>query len=97
MFSSKVEYNPSEEHEIAECYRTWLQPAEFFSSRLAEMEASGHEVKWAEQFRRAYLAAKGTQTPDVKFFVGDPLIELRDQAIDAHKGGGTVEMHEFGD
>lgn len=97
VFSDRAAYDVSEEQAIARFYREWLREAEYFLARLEEMETEGYQVKWSEQFRRAYREVKGIQTPDSEFFVGDSLSDLRDQAIDAHLGGHAVEMHEFGD
>jgi hypothetical protein len=97
VFSDKVEYDVSDEQAIAEYYREWLQDAEYFFGRLEKTEAAGYQVKLSEQFRRAYREVKGIQIPDSEFFVGDNLVELRDQTIETYLGGHTVEMHKFGD
>src|SRR4051794_23634841 len=63
VFSGRAEFSRAEELEIENFYRAWIRNAEFFASRLDQMESAGYSVKRSDLFRRAYREAIATQTP----------------------------------
>jgi hypothetical protein len=97
VFRNSAEYDPAAEQAVENLYKDWLRPADQLLARIEEMERSGYVVKWSDPFRRACRETKGVLTPDSEFFTGDSLVALRDEAIDAHREGHTVEFHELGD
>jgi hypothetical protein len=91
------EYDPAQEGQILGFHRAWLRGAEKIVPRLDRLEARNIKFEWSEPFRRLYREAKALMTPDDRFFGGDDLVGMRDDAIDSHRGGHTVEFHELGD
>jgi hypothetical protein len=61
------------------------------------VEAGGYTVERADEYRRMVREVAGMLTPDAEFFRHDKLVELRDQALEAHRRGETAEMKELGD
>ena len=79
------------DREIHSLYEVWSRAIPDSLDRLAELESRGFRVDKAEEYRRCCEEAVGILTPDNEFFVGGKLIALRDEAIDSHLAGGTLE------
>lgn len=95
--SGKEPYDVNQESAIQSYYRDWLRGAGGILVSLDRAESRGHSVKNSDLFRRCYRENQSALTPDSEFFAGDALVRLRDDAIDAHREGRTVELHEIGD
>lgn len=97
VFRNSAEYGPAAEQAIENLYKGWFRAANQLLESIEELERSGYVVKWSDPFRQACRETEGLLTPDSEFFTGDSLAALRDEAIDAHKQGQTIEFHELGD
>lgn len=87
VLAGEEEYLQEKEDCITNLYRLWLEPWKDLLSDLKDIEATGYKVKYAEEFYRACVEVCGILTPDEKFFSGDELVELRDNAIDSLRRG----------
>jgi hypothetical protein len=96
VLESKIEYDESHQKELLEAYRTWLETSMRLLSFVERLEESGFEVRGSGELRRNCAEAKGILTDDDQFFVGDALTELRDEAVDEHRRGGTQAYQDCG-
>ena len=94
--SGKAKYDAVETAKIEALYQQWMQASDVILEMLAEVEKQ-FEVCGAEEFRRCYREVQGILTPDEEFFAHDSLVKLRDEAIDSHRRGETVEIKELSD
>ena len=79
------------DREMSGLYEAWSKVIPESLERLAELESRGFRVEKADEYRRCCEEVVGILTPDNDFFVGDKLVALRDEAIDSHLAGGTLE------
>jgi hypothetical protein len=97
MYEGRTPYDEADEVEIAGYYRTWLHTGDRVLEAIEEQEARGRSVAGAEEFRKNRREAQGLLVDDAAFFGGDALAELRDEAIDDHRAGRTVDFHVLGE
>lgn len=86
-----AEYDAGEDAKIEALYQKWLAGSALLAAILSQLEQRFEEVRGAEEFRRCYREVQGILTPDEEFFIHDALVRARDEAIDAHRRGETVE------
>jgi hypothetical protein len=96
VLESKIEYDEAYQKELLEAYQAWLGASMRLLPLVERLEESGFEVRGSEQFRRNCAETKGILTDDDQFFVGEALINLRDEAIDEHRRGGTQAYQDSG-
>ena len=70
---------------ITRLYEDWSVPCARVLQKLPEFEHAGYAVKYAPEIRAASREVAGILTKDADFFVGDAIVDLRDEAIDAHR------------
>jgi hypothetical protein len=92
-----IPYSAADEAEIADYYRVWLSGAERIGQELDKYQKAGVPFEQADEFRKSLSLAKGALKTDAEFFGEEKLAAMRDEAIDAHRRGESVEMAEFGD
>jgi hypothetical protein len=95
--SGKAKYDAIQDARIDALYQQWMHGSDRVIALLDQFEKKGFEVRGAEQFRRSYREVQGILTPDEKFFAHHSLVKLRDEAVDAHRRGETVEIKELSD
>jgi hypothetical protein len=91
-----IAYMYADETEIAGYYQDWLVAAREIDAELTQFQGAGVSFEDAATFRRCLTEARGVLTPDSEFFGGQALAKLRDDAINWHRRGGSVEEHGFG-
>ena len=84
-------YSAELDREIRGLYEVWSRAIPASLDRLADLESRGFRVEKVDEYRRCCEEAVGILTPDNEFFVGDKFVALRDEAIDSHLAGGTLE------
>jgi hypothetical protein len=77
--------------EIENLFHQWLTASLAHLDVLALLQAKGLPVTGADRFRNAVDEVRKMLTPDKDFFAGPGLIDLRDNALDAHARGETTE------
>ncbi|MBI1902001.1 MAG: hypothetical protein HYS13_12935 [Planctomycetia bacterium] len=91
VYRAKVEYSPTDAEAIHQLFVDWHRPCAKVLDQLEAFERAGLDVKWAREFRARCREAEGILTPDARFFADDALVRLRDEALDQHKEGQTLE------
>jgi hypothetical protein len=92
-----IAYLYADELEIAGYYQDWLVAAQEIDAELTQSQGAGVSFEDAATFRRCLTEVRGLLTTDPEFFGGQELAKLRDDAIDSHRRGESVEIQEFGD
>ncbi|HEX3657148.1 MAG TPA: hypothetical protein VHV55_15150 [Pirellulales bacterium] len=91
VYSKVVPYREAFERRIEKLYSNWLEASErvivLYTKLEAEYKARGFDVDLAEKLLAAIREARGTLTPDDKFFSHQKLVDLRDAAIDESRSG----------
>lgn len=88
----ELEYVPEWDDALEEAYRAWLKPCDRVFQSLNELEEQGFVIERADEFRAACHEVAGLLTPDVDFFSGEPLAQLRDEALKSAQHGECEEM-----
>ena len=78
-------------NEVEELYQRWFRTSEVHLEIVASLVSKGHTVEGAEELRKAFQTVGKMLTPDDEFFSAAPLVDLRDEAVDAHARGETTE------
>ena len=97
VYRGLAEYDPSLDVALAALYAEWLKPCTFAEGWIAQQEQRGFRVdnlaefpsSCCEEVRAIVEAHEGT-------LENDALVELRNNAIDAHRRGETLEPLERG-
>jgi hypothetical protein len=97
VFEGAMPYSADEERGILDFYQLWLDRAIKVMKTLTLLEGQGCRVVEADLFRANLDEAQGILTPDAEFFDDDALTKRQEEAIEAHRGGETVEFQEMGD
>lgn len=92
VFSGEIEFDPEHESLIKEAYRWWLGPCADFTSQIESLRRQNFDVNNSEQFLSNCREAMGILTDDAEFFDSEALIALRDEAIDEHRAGDSLEF-----
>ena len=87
-------HDPTDEREITELYRQWLNVAENVAAELADYRLAGIPFNRATEFSTCLENARGICTPDEQFFAGPNLEAMRDRAIDAYEAGETIAIQD---
>ncbi|HUY37097.1 MAG TPA: hypothetical protein VMV69_30560 [Pirellulales bacterium] len=95
VLSKALDFDPSFEGRIKRLYRSWLVTSRRVLEIFAELEddylARGFDIDPVRNLRSACGEAGGLLTSDSEFF-NHGLTDLRDEAIDSHERGETLEM-----
>lgn len=97
MFAGQEPFSAVEEAAIETMYRDWLKSAESIAAKLADAEAAGYTIRFAEAFRRCHREARGIFEPAAQYLDHPAMTDLRDAAIEAHRSGLTAGFQELGD
>jgi hypothetical protein len=97
MLEGKDEYDPNDEKVIRAYYSAWLQPAEDIMTEVETLTGRNLPVYGAEEFLRNCNEARNLLKPDAEFFKDDAFVNLRDEAIDAHREGRTADFNVIGE
>ena len=84
-------YSADVQNRLRQAYELWLQPTAALLSDIERLQADHFAVKSAEEFRQRVREALGIVANDAEFFDHAALVELRDDALDAHGRGETFE------
>lgn len=90
VFAGEVEFDQEMHDMLTAAYGGLRDAFESLLETVVRFENRFGCVKNADEFRSRLNEIRGILTPDNVFF-GDGLIPLRDAAIDANLGGGTIE------
>ena len=82
---------------IVGLYRAWLDTGRGVVRVLESFKANRWEIDGAEAFRSAVREVEGILTPDDKFFTGEKLARLIDQAREDYESGHTEPMDSMCD
>lgn len=91
VMRGELEFDNTHNEKIREAYRWWLTPCEALATRIESLRKSGFNVDHAEQFLSNCREAKGILTDDAEFFKNESLVNLRDEALDEHRAGESIE------
>ena len=91
VLSGKISHDPRTDKALMGAFAMWLRPCVNIKRALAAFENRFGTVEHAEEFRSRCREAEGMLVKDGEFFSGDALTELRDEAIDAHRRGETLD------
>jgi hypothetical protein len=97
MSDGLIEYDQADDDELLGYFRDWLATAETIAKRLECAAAEEIPDEAAREFHDCLVEARGVLTPDSEFFTGEALDRLVDAALEAHRRGETVEMHDISD
>jgi len=89
------EFNPELDRDLSNILSNWLAASLEILPHVGALEKEYSGLDGGDDFRRNVKEAQSILTPDSEFFVGDALIELRDQAVDAHRSGLTEPLLDF--
>jgi hypothetical protein len=99
IFAGRQDHSPEFDRELENVYREWASVAGKYLDVVEKLESQGFFVEGADQARHRLREATGLLTPDDEFFTPDDassriekLVQLRDEALEAHHRGETEEM-----
>lgn len=92
VFSNDIPFDADHASIIKNAYRWWLGPCDAIDAEITQLEKADFEVDHAQVFRSKCREAKGILTEDAEFFNSEALIALRDEAIDEHRAGNSLEF-----
>jgi uncharacterized protein with von Willebrand factor type A (vWA) domain len=107
VFAGRQDHSPEFDSELESIYGEWAGVAGKCLDVVGELELQGFSVEGAGQMRSRLQEANGLLTPDDQFFTPDDaseadgrpsriekLVQLRDEALAAHRRGETEEMED---
>lgn len=74
---------------LREALEEWSKTSQRIVPQGERLQQDYGQVEGLETLRENIAQATSCLTPDADFFGSDALVELRDQAIDAHRAGST--------
>ncbi len=95
VLAGEEQHDPMVADEIKEAYQCWFRPCAEVEAQLETFEREFGPTKNGERFRQCHRECAGLLTPDEEFFSGDALLQARDEAIDTHRRGDTVEFRDL--
>jgi hypothetical protein len=90
VLGGEAEFQPELFDAIAKLYQVWKIPCDEALKELAKFEQN-YTVAGADEFRRRCREVVGICTPDSEFFSSEAMITLRDEAIEEHERGETID------
>jgi hypothetical protein len=94
VYRGLAEYDPSLDVALAALYAEWLKPCTLAEGWIAQQEARGFRVDNLAEFRACCEEVRAIVEAHEGTLENDALVELRDDAIDAHRKGETLELWE---
>jgi hypothetical protein len=85
VYRGLAEYNPSLDVALATLYAEWLRPCTLAERWIAEQEQRGFRVDNLADFRACCEEVRAIVEAHEGTLENDALVELRDDAIDAHR------------
>ncbi|MFO0983910.1 MAG: hypothetical protein U1E76_19675 [Planctomycetota bacterium] len=93
----EIPYDESRHTRVQNLYVAWLAIARSVERTITKLESSGWEISGAVEFRSCTSEVEGLLTPDDKFFAGEKLARLIDQARKDYESGHTEPMDSMCD
>lgn len=87
----ELPFSPVLDSFIQALFRRWYVPCSGVLAAIENLRREGFAVKGAAEFLQRCREAEGILTPDAEFFSDDQLVQLRDEALDQHLRGETLE------
>jgi hypothetical protein len=91
VMRGELPFSPVLHSLIRALFQRWHAPCAEVLMAVEELRSQGFSIKEAEEFEHRCQEAAGILTPDSEFFDSDKLARLRDEAIDQHHRGETLE------
>ena len=92
VYGSVREYDSELDVAIATLYAEWLRPCDFAEAWIARQEERQFRVDNLEEFCRCCSEVRAIVEANEGLLANDALVELRDQAVDMHRRGETLEF-----
>jgi hypothetical protein len=92
VLKHEFKYDPVTAKKILGLYETWLEPCAEIERIALFLEQTFGNLANAAEFQLRCREARGIVTPDEQFFVGDALVNLRDEAIEENCKGETFDV-----
>jgi hypothetical protein len=87
----ELPFSPVLDGFIHALFQRWHGPSAGVLAVIEDLRREGFSVKGGDEFQYRSREAEGILTPDAEFFAHDRLVELRDEALDQHLRGETLE------
>jgi hypothetical protein len=94
VYRGVAEHDPSLDVALATLYAEWLRPCTFAERWIAQQESRGYRVDNLAEFRVCCEEVRAIVEANEGTLENDALVALRDDAIDAHRKGETIELWE---
>lgn len=91
VFRKQEPYDAKVHGEINAMFEAWWAAAKKMEQNVSLLEVKSFTVEHAAALRDRLREVEQLLTPDSKFFRDRKLVDLRDEALDAHARGDTVE------
>lgn len=91
VFEKLEVHDPAVDREISDLFTRWKHAATIMERRIRDFETKQFDVDHAAALRKRLHEVTSLLTPDREFFTGQALVDLRDDAIDQHRRGQTIE------
>ncbi len=92
----RCEYDSALEARLEKLYHDWLGTSRAVLDIYRAVESQyanfGYDLAQIDDLHRAVREVEGIFTKDSGFFCSDKFVELRDAAIDDHRGGNTTKV-----
>jgi uncharacterized protein with von Willebrand factor type A (vWA) domain len=103
VFAGRQDHSPEFDAELESIYRQWSEVSSKYLDIVGKLESQGFNVEGADEMRGRLREVAGLLTSDDQFFTPDDagqssriekLVQLRDEALAAHRRGETEEMED---
>lgn len=92
VYSGAMAFDPECDSTLAALYSEWLKPCEYAERWIAIQQNRGFHVDNLEEFRRCCQEARAIVEENQGVLRNDAFVDLRDEAIDAHRRGETLDF-----
>jgi hypothetical protein len=92
VFRGEVPYTKEIDEALWTLLETWRTPCDFALTWAEKQKKRGFHVENLVEFQKCCREVADMLTPDDQFFSHDSLVALRDEALDEHAEGKTVEF-----
>ncbi|MDZ4818927.1 MAG: hypothetical protein SGJ20_08150 [Planctomycetota bacterium] len=90
IFSGRIEHDSQVDDAIDALYHAWLKPCGVAEKWIASQIGRGFELDNLEEFRKCVAEVRAIVSEDNEEVSGE-LADMRDQAIECHKRGESLE------
>jgi hypothetical protein len=91
VFRKQEPYDAIVHGEINATFEAWRVAAQKMEQNVGQLESKSFTVEHSAALRDRLREVEQLLTPDSKFFRDQKLVDLRDQALDAHAKGDTIK------